>query len=254
MIDYDRENQCSASRPRGLAKEPIKWHERFRRGLPSDQSAVNFSLQQSKKGSSSCENPVSTDEKNRLSGSDLRPNVESVKKVVHLSWVSYTEFSFPIRHIMLQNNLIDKASQNRVCTVALIAGYGQDGALKRALAYEEAGADAILIHSKQRTPDEVLTFCRAWPGRVPLVVVPSSYPQLSFNEIVEKADDKAGLVICGNHMIRAAVTAMKKTLRHILEDNGIAGVEEDIVPISEVFGLQGDAAMRDIEKKYLRYC
>lgn len=53
-------------------------------------------------------------------------------------------------------------------------------------------------------------------------------------------------------MVRAAVTATKKTLRRILEDNGIAGVEEDIVPVSELFGLQGDASMRDIDKKNLR--
>src|SRR5712671_4367427 len=64
-------------------------------------------------------------------------------------------------------------------TEALIAGLGQDEALRRGAAYAEAGADAVLIHSKQKTPDEILDFCRAWPGQVPLVLVPTSYPQLS---------------------------------------------------------------------------
>ena len=88
-------------------------------------------------------------------------------------------------------------------TEALIAGQGQEEALKRGQAYAEAGADAVLIHSKQKTPDEILAFCRAWPGRVPLVLVPTSYPQLSFAEVA--ALEKVGLIICGNHAIRAAV-------------------------------------------------
>src|SRR6185437_13339418 len=53
-------------------------------------------------------------------------------------------------------------------TEALIAGLGETEALRRGGAYAEAGADAVLIHSKQKAPDEVLSFCRAWSGRVPL--------------------------------------------------------------------------------------
>ena len=53
---------------------------------------------------------------------------------------------------------------------ALIAGLGQEEALKRGLAYEQAGADAILIHSKQATPDQILSFVQAWTGKVPLVL------------------------------------------------------------------------------------
>ena len=68
-------------------------------------------------------------------------------------------------------------------TEALIAGLGQKEALRRGGAYAEAGADGVLIHSKQKTPDEILAFCRAWPGRVPLVLVPTSYPQLSFADV-----------------------------------------------------------------------
>jgi phosphonopyruvate hydrolase len=135
-------------------------------------------------------------------------------------------------------------------TEALIAGLGEAEALKRGAAYVEAGADAVLIHSKQKTPDEILSFCRAWPGTVPLVLVPTSYPQLSFADIA--ALGKVGLVICGNHAIRAAVAAMRSTFRRILAEGGIAGVEDDIATVKEVFALQGDAHMRELEKAYLR--
>jgi 2-methylisocitrate lyase-like PEP mutase family enzyme len=67
----------------------------------------------------------------------------------------------------------------------------------------------VLIHSKQKTPDEILDFCRAWPGQVPLVLVPTSYPQLSFGDVA--ALGKVGLIICVNHAIRAAVAAMRAT-------------------------------------------
>src|SRR5215469_11612505 len=108
----------------------------------------------------------------------------------------------------------------------------------------------MLIHSKEKLPDEVLEFCRAWGGQVPLVLVPTSYPQLSFADVA--ALGKVGLIICGNHAIRAAVAAMQATFRRIIAEGGIAGVEREIASVADVFTLQGDAAMREIEKKYLR--
>jgi len=135
-------------------------------------------------------------------------------------------------------------------TEALIAGLGEDEALRRGAAYAEAGADAVLIHSKQKTPDEILSFCRAWSGRVPLVLVPTSYPQLKFADVA--ALGKVGLIICGNHAIRAAVAAMQRTFARIIAEGGIAGVECDIASVADVFALQGDAGMREIEKNYLR--
>ena len=135
-------------------------------------------------------------------------------------------------------------------TEALIAGLGQEEALRRGEAYAEAGADAVLVHSKQKTPDEILSFCHAWPGRVPLVLVPTSYPRLSFADVA--ALGKVGLVICGNHAIRAAVAAMRRVFRRILAEGGIAGVEAEIAPVAEIFALQGDARLREIERAYLR--
>src|SRR5437016_10445248 len=64
-------------------------------------------------------------------------------------------------------------------TEALIADLGIDEALKRGAAYAEAGADLILIHSKRKTPDEIVAFTEAWYGTVPLVIVPTAYPDFT---------------------------------------------------------------------------
>jgi phosphoenolpyruvate phosphomutase len=135
-------------------------------------------------------------------------------------------------------------------TEALIAGLGQEEALSRAAAYAEAGADAILVHSKQAAPDEILAFAGAWSGRVPLVLVPTAYPQLTFRDIAGL--DKVGLVICGNHAVRSAVAAMRQTFAQIIAEQGLAGVEGSIATVQEVFALQGDAAMRALERRFLR--
>lgn len=135
-------------------------------------------------------------------------------------------------------------------TEALIAGLGQAEALARATAYEAAGADAILIHSKQTTPDEVLAFIAAWQGRVPLVLVPTAYPQLREADI--QALGKVGLVIYGNHAIRAAVGAMRDVFARIRQDGGIHAVDAALPTVRDIIALQGDAGMRELERKFLR--
>ncbi|EFV86052.1 phosphoenolpyruvate phosphomutase [Achromobacter xylosoxidans C54] len=135
-------------------------------------------------------------------------------------------------------------------TEALIAGLGQAEALARAAAYEAAGADAILIHSKQTTPDEVLAFIAAWSGRVPLVLVPTAYPQLREADI--QALGKVGLVIYGNHAIRAAVGTMREVFARIRKDGGIHGVDAGLPTVRDIIDLQGDADMRELERRFLR--
>ncbi|NBB13239.1 phosphonopyruvate hydrolase [Pseudomonas sp. SLFW] len=135
-------------------------------------------------------------------------------------------------------------------TESLIAGLGQEEAITRALAYEAAGADAILIHSKQPTPDEILQFVKAWSGTVPLVLVPTAYPQLTEKDI--EALGKVGIVIYGNHAIRAAVGAMRTTFAQIIKDRGIQHVDPHLPSVKEIIMLQGDERMRDIERRYLR--
>jgi len=133
---------------------------------------------------------------------------------------------------------------------ALIAGLGQHEALKRASAYEEAGADMVLIHSKQKTPDEVESFVRAWKGKTPIVIVPTAYPEMTADRI--RALGKIKMVIYGNHAIRAAVTAMKDVFAAILKDGGIQNINKNIVSVEEIFRLQGMDQVKINEKRYLR--
>ncbi|MDX1527348.1 MAG: phosphonopyruvate hydrolase [Gammaproteobacteria bacterium] len=135
-------------------------------------------------------------------------------------------------------------------TEALIAGKGQEEARRRAEAYVDAGADAILIHSKANTPAEIVEFCRRWNRPTPLVIVPTAYPQLTESDIV--ALEKIKMVIYGNHGIRAAVTAMAEVFARIRADGGIQNVDLDIVPVSRIFELQRVARMKDMEKRFLK--
>jgi len=135
-------------------------------------------------------------------------------------------------------------------TEALIAGLGQEEALKRAHAYEAAGADMILVHSKQKTPDEIEAFVKAWNGRAPIALVPTAYPQMTVARVKELK--KIGLLIWGNHAIRASVGAMRKTFAQIRKDGGIHGVESEIASVDDVFDLQGMAKVKDDEKRFLR--
>lgn len=134
-------------------------------------------------------------------------------------------------------------------TEALIAGLGEAEALKRAAAYEAAGADMILIHSKQKTPDEVESFVRAWSGKIPVVIVPTAYPEM--NEARIRALGKIAIVIYGNHAIRASVTAMQDVFARIIADRGIHNVDKDIVSVEEIFRLQKMAQVKADEKAFL---
>lgn len=135
-------------------------------------------------------------------------------------------------------------------TEALIAGLGEAEALRRGLAYEAAGADMILIHSKQKTPDEVEGFVRAWAGKVPLVIVPTAYPEMNERRI--RALRKIAMVIYGNHAIRASVTAMQDVFARVIKDRGIQAVNSDIVPVDEIFRIQGMEKIKKDEGLFLR--
>jgi phosphonopyruvate hydrolase len=135
-------------------------------------------------------------------------------------------------------------------TEALIAGWGQEEALSRARRYEEAGADCILVHSKSKTPDEVLEFVSKWDGKAPVVLIPTNYPALTEPQV--RRLGKVGMVIYANQMLRAAITAQEALLSEIRKAGGIHTVNDAIVPVARVFELQNVARMKEHEKKYLR--
>jgi phosphoenolpyruvate phosphomutase len=132
---------------------------------------------------------------------------------------------------------------------ALIAGWGLDEALKRGEAYRRAGADAILIHSKQKSADEVLAFAREWDNRCPLVIVPTKYyttPTEVFRE------HGIALVIWANHLVRSAISAMQATARTVFETESLVEVEGRVASVSEIFRLQGADELLEAEKRYAR--
>src|SRR5215475_8186871 len=121
-------------------------------------------------------------------------------------------------------------------TEALIADLGMDEAQRRGAAYAEAGADLLLIHSKRKTPDEIVAFTEAWPGTIPLTLVPTAYPALTEERI--RTLGKIGIVIYANHAVRAAVTAMRDIFAAIRRDGGIHEIDKRIVSVEEIFELQ----------------
>jgi phosphonopyruvate hydrolase len=135
-------------------------------------------------------------------------------------------------------------------TEALIADLGLDEALRRGAAYAEAGADLLLIHSKRKTPDEIVAFANAWNGAIPLTIVPTAYPDLT--EAKARALGKIGIMIYANHAVRAAVTAMRDIFAAIRRDGGIHEVDKRIATVEDIFDLQRVPAMKAAEKRYLR--
>jgi phosphoenolpyruvate phosphomutase len=131
---------------------------------------------------------------------------------------------------------------------ALIARRGLGEALDRAEAYFKAGADAILIHSKSPTADEVLAFRREWGDACPVVVAPTTY----FATPAE-VFDAAGIsvVIWANHLLRSSISAMQRTAARIRRDRSIAGVEGAIASLDEVFRLQDADELDAAERRYL---
>jgi phosphoenolpyruvate phosphomutase len=133
-------------------------------------------------------------------------------------------------------------------TEALIAGWGQEEALTRAEAYADAGADAVLIHSKSSTFDELKTVAKAWSGKVPLVVVPTIFDQVTAAEL-EEAGFK--IVIYANQMVRASIRAMRDALAVIQKDTRPGSVNDQIVKLKEVYEIVGVPQMEQDERKFL---
>ena len=120
---------------------------------------------------------------------------------------------------------------------SLILEAGMDDALKRAKAYIEAGADGIMIHSRQKDPAEILEFCEKYSefkDRKPLVVVPSS-----FNSITEDELEAAGvnIVIYANQLMRSAFPAMQSTAKTILKHSRSLECDEKMLSIKEILEL-----------------
>lgn len=131
---------------------------------------------------------------------------------------------------------------------ALISGHGMSEALRRAELYRLAGADAILIHSKRREADEILTFAREWADRSPIVIVPTTYYD---TPVSLYRDAKIRLVVWANHAMRAAAAAMERIYADIYARESVTGVEGEISSVKHIFEIMDYAELAEAENLYL---
>ena len=122
---------------------------------------------------------------------------------------------------------------------SLITGAGEDDAIARCRAYVEAGADGIMIHSKAKTPEEIVSFVKRFRSEVsadrPIVVVPSTYAQVTESEL---AAIGVNIVIYANQLLRAAYPAMKSCAERILScERAQEASAELCMPIKEIISL-----------------
>jgi len=131
---------------------------------------------------------------------------------------------------------------------AFIAGWGLEEALKRAEAYRQAGADAILVHSKRADSQEIEAFMNEWSERHPVVIVPTKYYTTPTSEFRRLG---VSTVIWANHNLRASLTAMQNISNQILKDESLSRVEKTIASVNDIFRLQNIEELKQAEKKYL---
>ena len=144
----------------------------------------------------------------------------------------------------------NEAKQNKAFTViarieALISGTGIEQALQRAYAYEKAGADLILIHSKKITPEEIFEFSDSWKGSAPLVVIPTTYYSVNVDELIEH---KIKMVIYANQTLRAAHFALSKLLKQMKNANNMSQLQNQMSSMEDIFKLQEMHDMKSQEK------
>ena len=120
---------------------------------------------------------------------------------------------------------------------SLILEMGMEDAITRAKAYLNAGADGIMIHSRNKEPEEILEFCELYnkiPNKKTLVAVPSSYNTITEDEL---ADAGVNIVIYANQLLRSAYPAMLETATSILRNSRSAECDEKMMPIKEILEL-----------------
>ncbi|KAJ9470155.1 Phosphoenolpyruvate phosphomutase [Diplonema papillatum] len=123
---------------------------------------------------------------------------------------------------------------------ALIAGYGHDEAMKRAEAYLDAGADGVMIHSKNKDPEEIFRFLEAHnklPNRKMVVVVPTTYNTVPEKELVERG---ANIVIHANQLVRAAYPAMNDVAKSILTNGRSKETDSKILSVKDILTMIDD--------------
>ena len=119
----------------------------------------------------------------------------------------------------------------------MILERGIDDALERAFAFVEAGADAIMMHSRKKDPAEIFAWLerfRANNTTIPVVLVPTSYNTITEEEFKARG---ANIIIYANHLMRAAVPAFQRIARTILQNHRSSECDNELMPFSEIIRL-----------------
>ena len=227
-------------------------------------------LQVAKNMADSCEIPIIADCDTGFGGPSNVAHLVTQYENAGIAGISIEDKIFPKQNSLLKNGKQELLSEKDFVakiiaakeakndeyffviarTEGLIAEMGVDEGIKRANAYEKAGADAILIHSKKNTPDEIFEFCDLWKGKIPLVVVPTSYGSVKINDLISH-DIK--IVIYANQSLRIAHKSMSKLLNKLKNAQSLDDVKEEMSSMEEIFELQKmfdiNSQEKDIENK-----
>jgi len=215
---------------------------------------------------STCEIPIIADCDTGYGGPSNVTHMVKKYESAGISSVCIEDKTFPKQNSLLENGKNDLLSEKEFVAKilsakqarndkdfliiarveALISGAGMNEALKRATAYENAGADAILIHSKQKTPDEIFEFADSWKGSVPIVVVPTTYDSVKISEI---SLHNVKMIIFANQTLRASHLAMTKLLREMVDTEHISTIEQEMSTMQDIFNLQEMYDIKSKEKK-----
>ena len=216
--------------------------------------------------SSACEIPIIADCDTGYGGPSNVIHMVKKYENAGISSICIEDKIFPKQNSLLENGSNDLISQREFVAKilaakearidkdffiiarveALISGAGMDEALTRATAYENAGADAILIHSKQKTPDEIFEFTELWKGTTPLVVVPTTYDTVKISELVSH---NIKMVIYANQTLRTAHMAMKELLQKMIKAESISEFDEEMSTMQQIFELQEMYNLKNKEKE-----
>ena len=216
--------------------------------------------------SSACEIPIIADCDTGYGGPSNVIHMVKKYENAGISSICIEDKMFPKQNSILENGSNDLISQREFVAKilaakearmdkdflimarveALISGAGMDEALTRATAYENAGADAILIHSKQKTPDEIFEFTELWKGTTPLVVVPTTYDTVKISELVSH---NIKMVIYANQTLRTAHMAMKELLQKMIKAESISEFDEEMSTMKQIFELQEMYNLKNKEKE-----
>lgn len=132
---------------------------------------------------------------------------------------------------------------------SLILKAGLDDALERAMAYKEAGADGVMIHSKEKNAREVLAFCekfRQCEKLVPIIVVPTTYNHITEDELAKAG---ANVVIYANHLLRSAYPAMLRVAESILRYNRSFEVSKYLMPVKDIITMIPEVRHEQYERQ-----